>query len=359
MSSSNTTPRSTKYSAEEYTKFKVDVAGGVSQRKSESYDYLVICAVLITAVALKKLQRRIRFPYTVFMFIAGFGFSYQDAENEKSLDSLSVWLRNIKFHVLMVFVPAATVYATQGINHFIFRRCHREITVFSVGTLGISTVVSALYAYTFLGTKGINNCLLFGILLCSSERLPIADELLEEGRFPILTTMLQAESIVNNLFVWSVLDTVEAHENQGVTTILNHLLVSHVMGTIGGVFMGAVAIWSLRLAPQSQSSNTFLHICLTYATFCLLEVMGISGVDGVVAFTLLTTSHRLVACTELEGLLRKYWSAIYDVSGFLSLFMSSLYGGELLFIFARTSILPQVSGIGNTSGVHNGVPFTL
>ncbi|XP_065302030.1 sperm-specific sodium:proton exchanger-like [Dermacentor albipictus] len=343
MSTVSTTPRTTKYSSEEEVKFKVDVAGGVSQRRGESYDYLVICAVLITAVVLKKLQRRIHFPYTVFMFIAGFGFSYQDAENERRLDSLSMWLRNIKFHVLMVFVPAATVYATQGINHFIFRRCHREITVFSVGTLGISTVVSALYAYTFLGTKGINNCLLFGILLCSCERLPIADQLLEEGRYPILTTMLQAESIVNNLFVWSVLDTVEAHNNQGVTTVLNHLLVSHVMGALGGVAMGAVAIWSLRLAPQSQSSNTFLHICLTYATFCLLEVMGTSGVDGVVAFTLITTSHRLVACTELEGLLHKYWSAIYDVSGFLSLFMSSLYGGELLFIFARSNILSQVA----------------
>ncbi|KAK8781250.1 hypothetical protein V5799_017409 [Amblyomma americanum] len=113
------------------------------------------------------------------------------------------------------------------------------------------------------------------------------------------------------------------------------------MGALGGAAMGALAIWSLRLAPQSQSSNTFLHIALTYATFCLLEVMGTSGVDGVVAFTLVTTSHRLVACTELEGLLHKYWSAIYDVSGFLALFMSSLYAGELLFIFARRSILSQ------------------
>ncbi|KAH7955764.1 hypothetical protein HPB52_003836 [Rhipicephalus sanguineus] len=59
----------------------------------------------------------------LFAFIAGFGFSYQDAENEKSLESLSMSLRNIEFDVLMVFVPAATVYATtQGINHFIFPR---------------------------------------------------------------------------------------------------------------------------------------------------------------------------------------------------------------------------------------------
>ncbi|KAH9368831.1 hypothetical protein HPB48_004330 [Haemaphysalis longicornis] len=142
------------------------------------------------------------------MFIAGIGLSYQDVDNAGHA-SVSSWLRNVKFHMLMVFVPAATVYTTQGINHFIVRRCHREIVVFSVFTLFISTGVSALYAYTFLDTTEINYSLLFGILLCSNERLPIADALFEEGRYPILTTMLQAESILNNLFVWSVLDIVE------------------------------------------------------------------------------------------------------------------------------------------------------
>ncbi|KAH7944915.1 hypothetical protein HPB49_001733 [Dermacentor silvarum] len=55
------------------------------------------------------------------MLLAGIWFSYQDLQTQ-GIGSLSNWLRNIKFHVLMVFVPAATVYATQGINHFIFRR---------------------------------------------------------------------------------------------------------------------------------------------------------------------------------------------------------------------------------------------
>ncbi|XP_077564293.1 uncharacterized protein LOC144179724 [Haemaphysalis longicornis] len=316
----------------------IDVVGYLKDDKGAGTDYLIVCAVIITAVVLKKAQRRIHLPYTVFMFIAGIGLSYQDVDNAGHA-SVSSWLRNVKFHMLMVFVPAATVYTTQGINHFIVRRCHREIVVFSVFTLFISTGVSALYAYTFLDTTEINYSLLFGILLCSNERLPIADALFEEGRYPILTTMLQAESILNNLFVWSVLDIVETRESPGVALTLKHLLESHVFGVLGGVVMGAVAIWSLRLAPQSQSSNTFMHIVLTYMTFCLLEVMNFSGVDGVVAFTLVTTSHRLVACTELEGLLNKYWSAIYDVSGFLSLFMSSLYTGELLFIFLRNQVV--------------------
>lgn len=77
--------------------------------------------------------------------------------------------------------------------------------MFSVGTLSISTAVGALYAYHFLGTGDSTYSFLFGILLSSNERLPIADELFEEGRYPILTTMLQCESIFNNLFVWSVL----------------------------------------------------------------------------------------------------------------------------------------------------------
>ncbi|XP_075550297.1 sperm-specific sodium:proton exchanger-like [Dermacentor variabilis] len=335
------TRRPARYVRQE-TNSTVHVAGSSLGDTGDSLDYLVICAVIIAAVLLKRAQRQIHVPYTVFMLLAGVWFSYQDLQTQ-GIGSLSNWLRNIKFHVLMVFVPAATVYATQGINHFIFRRCHREILVFAVGTLVISTAVSALYAYSFLGPMNINDCLLFGILLCSNERLPIADELFEEGRYPILTTMLQAESILNNLFVWSVLDIIEADGNQGLATVLNHLLLSHVVGALGGVVMGVLAIWSLRVAPQSQSSNTYLHICLTYATFCLLEVMGTSGVDGVVAFTLVTTSHRLVACTELEGLLHKYWSTIYDVSGFLSLFVSSLYTGELMLIFFGNAALPKVS----------------
>ncbi|KAG0426104.1 hypothetical protein HPB47_026771, partial [Ixodes persulcatus] len=114
---------------------------------------------------------------------------------------------------------------------------------------------------------------------------------------------------------------------------LHSLLLSHVGGALCGAAMGVAAIRSLRLAPQSQSSSTVLLIFLTYLTFCLLEVAGASGVDGVVVFTLVTNAHRRVACTELEGLLHKYWSAIYNLVGLVSLFMSSLCLGELLLIF--------------------------
>ncbi|XP_040076945.1 sodium/hydrogen exchanger 7-like [Ixodes scapularis] len=297
-------------------------------------DYLTVILVIVVAVSLKKVQRSVHLPYTVFMFIAGLSISYRDT-GSKGHGSLSVWLRGTKFHVLMTFVPAATVYATLGINHFIFRRCHKEIVVFSVGTLGISTLVCALYAFIFMGTNTLKNSLIFGILLCSNERFPMADKLFEEGRYPILTTMLQAESALNNIFVWSVLGYVDDRLSgrSDIWTLLKHLVLKHAVGLVFGVAMGTLAIRSLRLAPQSQSSNTILLVVLTYVTFCTLEWSGSSGVDGVVAFTLMTNSNRLVACTELEGLLQKYWSAIYDVSGFMSLFMTSLYTGELLFIF--------------------------
>ncbi|XP_040356711.1 sodium/hydrogen exchanger 7-like [Ixodes scapularis] len=281
---------------------------------------------------MKKVQRSIRFPYTVFIFIVGLGISFNDV-GLKRQGTLSAWFHNINFHILMTFVPAATVYATQGINHIILRRCAKETMVFSVGTLGMSTAVSALYAFSFLETKNVRNSVLFGILLCTVERVPVADELFKEGRYPVLTTMLQAETIVNNLVVWSFLRQMASKSDTVFSARLHSLLLSHVGGALCGAAMGMAAIRSLRLAPQSQSSNTVLLILLTYLTFCLLEVAGASGVDGVVVFTLVTNAHRRVACTELEGLLHKYWSAIYNLVGLVSLFMSSLCLGELLLIF--------------------------
>ncbi|CAN7981095.1 unnamed protein product [Ixodes pacificus] len=122
---------------------------------------------------MKKVQRSIRFPYTVFMFIVGLGISFNDV-GLKRQGTLSAW-------------------------------CAKETMIFSAGTLGMSTAMSALYAFSFLETKNVRNSVLFGILLCIVERVPIADELFKEGRYPVLTTMLRAETIVNNLVVWSFL----------------------------------------------------------------------------------------------------------------------------------------------------------
>ncbi|XP_064469293.1 sperm-specific sodium:proton exchanger-like [Ornithodoros turicata] len=314
----------------------LDIADVTDSRNTEgtqSTKYLLITGVLIVAVFLKKIQRKICFSYTIFMFAAGIAFSYKDIGN-KNQDTATGWARQMKFNVLMFFFPAAAVYATQGINHFIFRRCYREILVFSVGTLGISTVVCSLYAYNFINTGSVRSSLLFAILLCSNERLPISDQLFQEGRYPILATMLQSESVLNCLFLWSMLDQME-RDLDGILAIIYHVIMYHVVGTCGGIVMGFLAICSLRVAPQSQSSCTFLLICLTYITFCGLEVGGSSGIDGVVAFTLVINSHHLVACTELEELLHHYWSAIYDISGFMALYLSSVYTGELLFIFLK------------------------
>ncbi|CAN7938980.1 unnamed protein product, partial [Ixodes hexagonus] len=122
---------------------------------------------------LKKVQRFVRFPYTVFMFIAGLSMSFHDARF-KSQNTLPSW-------------------------------CTKEIMVFSAGTLGMSAVLSAIYAFSVMDTKSVRYSVLFGIFLCSNERIPIADELFEQGRCPILRSMLQAESIMNNVVVWSFL----------------------------------------------------------------------------------------------------------------------------------------------------------
>ncbi|XP_064471650.1 sperm-specific sodium:proton exchanger-like isoform X2 [Ornithodoros turicata] len=300
----------------------------------EAYECVVLSIILMIAVFLKKVQPTIHVPYTLFLFVAGVGMSYRDM-SQKNRVCNGQWIRHSKFNILVMFIPAAAVYATQGVNHFIFRRCHKEIVVFAVGTLGISTVVCALYGYSYINNGSLKSSLIFAILLCSNERLLIADHLFQEGRYPILTTMLQAESILNNLFVWTTLDQMEAKGVEGIAAMFYDVVMYHVFGACGGILMGALAVWSLRVGPQSQSSNILILISFTYITFCTLEVVGSSGVDGVVAYTLVTSSHSFIACTELEQLLRTYWSVIYDITGFVSVYTSSLYAGELLFMFFK------------------------
>ncbi|XP_070394038.1 uncharacterized protein [Dermacentor albipictus] len=56
---------------------------------------------------------------------------------------------------IRAFLPAFVVLTTEGINNYIFRRCHVEITVFSIGTFSILNV-SEVEWYT---TKDAMACL--------------------------------------------------------------------------------------------------------------------------------------------------------------------------------------------------------
>lgn len=82
---------------------------------------------------LKTIQRQIRIPYTVvvFLLIVTTSSGYDLLTSREQADYA---LKAVGAQAITAFVPAFVVHTTQGINNYIFRRCRIEIMVFSVGT---------------------------------------------------------------------------------------------------------------------------------------------------------------------------------------------------------------------------------
>ncbi|KAH9368852.1 hypothetical protein HPB48_004351 [Haemaphysalis longicornis] len=61
----------------------------------------------------------------------------------------------------------------------------------------------------------------------------------------------------------------------------------------------------LKMMPFGSDSAIVCVVCGTYLTFFLLEAFNSSGVTGVIAYTMVVTSNRIVSCTEMEAALEE------------------------------------------------------
>ncbi|KAL3196978.1 hypothetical protein MRX96_014930 [Rhipicephalus microplus] len=116
--------------------------------------YLALFAFLAISTVLKIVQRHIRVPYTLVVFVVAAGCTTLFALTSK-----------------------------RGINNYIFRRCHMEIMFFSLGTFGITLAVATVFVTHKIAdsTWPFRECLLFGLYMSCVERLPMSDALFEEG----------------------------------------------------------------------------------------------------------------------------------------------------------------------------------
>ncbi|XP_077485323.1 uncharacterized protein LOC144095467 [Amblyomma americanum] len=103
--------------------------------------YLALFAFLTIMAVLKTLQRYIRIPYTLVVFLAATAsiVVFSSTDTTKPTD---FFFGSLGLQAIAVFMPAFVVHTTQGINSYIFRRCHIEIIIFCIGVFG-TTPLSA------------------------------------------------------------------------------------------------------------------------------------------------------------------------------------------------------------------------
>ncbi|XP_075550223.1 sperm-specific sodium:proton exchanger-like [Dermacentor variabilis] len=263
---------------------------------------------------LKTIQRHIRVPYTLVVFLVVTGFTTLFAMTSKT----DFFYGSIGVQAITVFMPAFVVRTTQGINNYIFRRCHIEIVIFSLGTFGITLALATLFVTHRIAdsTWSFHECLLFGVYMSCIERQPMSDALFEEGRYPVITTMVQSEALFNAVMTWCIFGYYRFHEGGGFDLMFP--LQNQATAMLVGFLMGTATVCLLDATVEfSGDSAIIVIVCGTYFTYFFLENVRGSGVTGVVVYAMAVNSHRFVACTDLSRALEECLAVVllYPVIG--------------------------------------------
>ncbi|XP_064470464.1 uncharacterized protein LOC135385200 isoform X2 [Ornithodoros turicata] len=286
-------------------------------------DYFKFFVFLLVAACLKTIQRQIRIPYTTVVYILTTALISSMVKTSGETITMSKgFLGAVGSQAIKVFVPAFVVHTTQGINSYIFRRCHLEIIVFSIGTFSMTAVMTYLYASKRIAENWAwRETFFFALFLCSVERMPLSDVLFDEGRFPVIATMIQSEALFNTAITWFLYGLygsspgTAGSPNQNSEVMFT--LHSQVVALFVGAVMGGVAITALRVIPFGSDSSIIVLLCATYFTYFFLESIGSSGVTGVITCTMIVNAHRLISCTELQDTLEEFIAValLYPVMG--------------------------------------------
>ncbi|XP_070394150.1 uncharacterized protein [Dermacentor albipictus] len=264
-------------------------------------DYLKFIVFLMIACFLKAFQKQLRVPYMSWVFLL--------TTVLLCLMSMTGPLRRssglesaVGVQAIRAFLAAFVVYTTQGINNYIFRRCHIEIMVFSVGTFTITVVMASVYAFHKVsdGSWSVRECVFFGLFMCSVERVPLSSVIFDEEYHDVLLFPVQ------------------------------HQLVAVVVGCA----LGAATMSVLKTMTCGDDSVVVAVVGGTYLTFSVLESANSSGVTGVIAYTV--SSDRLISCSELEGTLGSCWSVMLDWTGRLTTFICATFTAYMLVYYLRT-----------------------
>ncbi|KAL1479243.1 hypothetical protein MTO96_052008, partial [Rhipicephalus appendiculatus] len=264
-------------------------------------DYLKFTVFLLMTCFFKAFQRQLRVPYMSWVYLL--------TTLLLCLMSLTGPLRRnsgmvavVGVQAIRAFVPVFVVHTTQGINNYIFRRCHVEIMVFSIGTFSMTIVMASVYALRKVsdGTWSVRECVFFGLFMCSVERVPLSSIIFDEGRFPVIATMIQSEALFNTGMTWCVFGFLRGNSNQYYDMLL-FPIQNQLVAVVVGCALGAATMSMLKMISYGTDSVIIVVMCGTYFTFFLLESVNSSGVTGVIVYTMVVTSDRLISCSELES----------------------------------------------------------
>ncbi|HMI96434.1 MAG TPA: sodium:proton antiporter [Micropepsaceae bacterium] len=272
---------------------------------------LLVVAILVAIIA-----RRIHLPYTVGLVITGIVLVLA------RIDTGIVLTHELVFDGIL---PPLLFEAALNIRWSELRR--DAVPVLTLATLGV--VISALVVT--IGTVGFLNwpmssALVFGVLIAATDPVAVIAMFKDtgvKGRFRLL---VESESLLNDgvaavLFAL-VLASAQAASGDSTTPaeVAQALVLTAGGGSLVGLFCGAVGI-ALAGRTKDPLVETALTMVAAYGSFLLAEQLHVSGVLATVAAGLLMGNFGALAAREQhappsEG--REFVMAFWEFAAFIA-----------------------------------------
>ncbi|XP_064472021.1 sperm-specific sodium:proton exchanger-like isoform X2 [Ornithodoros turicata] len=287
----------------------------------------IIFTVIFIACVLRSMERALGIPHTVVVVITAAIVSYFVPTSE--VDEFLIDSCRCKFDVFITLLPALVFSTMNGINYYIVRKCYIEMAIFCIGTTAMHATLCSRFVALFLdGTYPSAWIIVLGCLFSCSQRESMFVTNLQKDRYPILSTMLNCESLVSNILAWDVMTftySSAVHDVGRYASLFLYLGISMLVGSL----MAYLAMHVLTRVEPEPPYAVLVLMGLAYLTFMILESFGACGVSGVIAFSIITNNHILITSSDLEEHLTRYWTIIYELSEVIAIFIACIYTIEL------------------------------
>jgi CPA1 family monovalent cation:H+ antiporter len=275
-------------------------------------------ALLVAAIAVALIARRLALPYTVGLVIAGIALALA------RVNTGVVLTHDLIFSVIL---PPLLFEAAINLRWAELRRDAFPILVLALlGTMLAAAVVALGVGY-FLRWPAAS-AMLFGVLIAATDPVAVIAMFKDNGVGGRLRLLVECESLFNDgvaaVLFTLVLTTVEGLHGQSVPAALGLTLLK----TVGGGICVGLACAAAALFVAGRTSDHLLESTLTtvaaYGSFLLAEHFHMSGVLATVTAGLLTGNLGVLADDEQSRMTTQGREFVLGLWEFIAFIANSL-----------------------------------
>ncbi len=302
---------------------------------------LEMSALLVLAVMLGLLARRIGVPLSVVLVVVGFLAAAVGLTPEIGQ------LQGEAFEevVVFLFLPVLVFAAALGIDLRAFVRNLTAILVLAVAAFLVSAVLVGITLHVALGTA-LATAFLFGALISATDPVAVVAVFREVGVPRRLLTLVEGESLLNDgvaIVLFAILVEAATGEPVSVTAGVIDFVLVFGGGALIGIALGLAASSVLPWLGRLPAAG--LSLAMAYGSFVLADaVLGFSGVMATAAAGMVLSGLAPSrASAEVRQMWEQMWDALdYVANALLFLLIGLIIGPDQLFQHLGPIVLAAV-----------------